>query len=191
MLRPRQREGLSQMDVQRPPLLGISGRFYRAVLADRIDQVLAPPSPVSAGRYHRLGQPALYTSAKPEWAIRAIAGYMREDGRPRVVIPLLIGEAEVVDQRDEESCIRLGINRDLSNQSWRPVLAAGGEPPSWQSADLARASGADGIIDRSRQIPGGWHLNLFRWNEFGGPFVRVDGDPMEVRLSEGGRGWEA
>ena len=176
---------------QRPSLLRISGRFYRAVLADRTDKVLDPPSPVSAGRYHRLGQPTLYTSARPEWAVRAIAGYMREDGRPRVVIPLLIGEADVVDQRDEASCVRLGINRDLSNESWRPVLAAGGEPPSWQSADIARSAGADGIIDRSRQIPGGWHLNLFRWNEFGGPSVRVDGEPMEVRLTKDGTGWEA
>lgn len=191
MLRPRQREGLRLMGDQRPSLLRISGRFYRAVLADRTDKVLDPPSPVSAGRYHRLGQPALYTSARPEWAVRAIAGYMREDGRPRVVIPLMIGEADVVDQRDEASCIRLGINRDLSNESWRPVLAAGGEPPSWQSADVARAAGADGIIDRSRQIPGGWHLNLFRWNEFGGPSVRVDGESMEVRLTKDGTGWEA
>jgi len=178
------------MNDQRSPLLRISGRFFRAVLVDRVDQVLARPSPGSAGRCHRLGQPTLYTSAKPEWAIRAIAGYMREDGRPRVVVPLMIGEAEVVDQRDEKSCIRLGIDRDLSNQSWRPVLAAGGEPPSWRNADIARAVGADGIIDRSRAIPDGWHLNLFRWNDLGGPSVRVDGDPIDVRLSADGTNWE-
>ena len=91
------------------PLLTISGRFYRAILASRVDEVLAPPGPTSAGRYHRLGQPALYLTRDPEWAYVAVSGYMREDGLPRVIVPLELGEARVLDQRDAFACTALGL----------------------------------------------------------------------------------
>lgn len=171
------------------PLLTVSGRFYRAILAARAGDVLAPPGPQSAGRYHRLGQPALYITVSEEWAYIAISGYMREDGLARVIVPLEIGEAHVFDQRDEAACALLGIDREASNMAWRPVLAAGGEPPSWHNADAARAAGADGIIDRSRHIVGGWHVTLFRWNRLGGPSVRVCGDPVPAMLSDSEEKW--
>jgi RES domain-containing protein len=168
----------------------ISGRFYRSVLAERVDNVLDPPSPQSAGRYHRYGQPALYMSPEPGWAIRAISGYMREDGKARMLVPLLVTEAMVLDQHDEALCEGLGIDRTQSNVSWRTVLEQGGEPPSWKTSDIARASGADGLIDPSRNISGGWHLDLFRWNDLGGPKVEVAGEPVEIRLSATGGKWD-
>lgn len=167
----------------------VSGSFFRAVLADRVDEVLAPPRPESAGRYHRPGQATLYMSPKLEWAMIAVSGYIREDGLSRVVVPLMVNEAHVLDQRDEEACRILGIDRDLSNCPWRPALQEGLEPPSWGNADVVRAIGADGIIDRSRKIPGGWHVNLFRWNELGGPSVSVCGDPIAIDLSSDGPKW--
>ncbi len=167
----------------------VEGSFFRCVLAERVHDVLAPPAPTSAGRYHRLGQPTLYLSPSIEWATIAVSGYMREDGRDRVVVPVEVGTAFVFDQHDEDACRRLGIDRDVSNVNWRAALASGAEPPSWRNSDAARAAGADGIIDRSRLIPGGWHLNLFRWNKIGGPTVRVIGRPTEVRLSENGPHW--
>lgn len=167
----------------------VEGRFFRSVLTTRIGDVLIPPGPQSAGRYHRHGEPVLYTSAALEWAVAAISGYMREDGLPRVVIPLQISEAFVLDQHDEAVCQAFGIERDLSNEPWQAALAAGREPASWRNADIARASGADGIIDRSRKIPGGWHMNLFRWNETGGPKVSVCGDPVEIVLTADGPKW--
>ncbi|TCR91605.1 RES family NAD+ phosphorylase [Rhizobium sp. BK376] len=171
------------------PFRKVSGIFFRSVMADRVDQVLDPPGPASAGRYHRLGEPTLYTSAALEWSIMAIAGYMREDQRPRVVVPLRVSEAVVLDQHDEQACRQLGIDRDLSNESWRIALSEGREPASWRNVDIARSAGADGIIDRSRMIPGGWHLNLFRWNELGGPCVEVCGDPVEIILTPDGPKW--
>lgn len=167
----------------------IRGRFFRSVLVERLDRVLDPPDETSAGRYHRLGQPALYMSASADWAIMAISGYMREDGRRRVVVQLSVGDAFVLDQHDQQACERLGIDRDASSLPWRAALAAGKEPPSWRTADAARAAGANGIIDRSKLIPGGWHLNLFRWNALGGPSVEVSGDPFEITLSEDGPKW--
>jgi hypothetical protein len=128
-------------------------------------------------------------SPKLEWAMIAVSGYIREDGRPRVVIPLMVSEARVFDQHDEEACRTLGIDREHSNAGWRQALEAGSEPPSWRNADAVRAAGADGIIDRSRMIPGGWHVNLFRWNELGGPSVSVCGEPVAIKLSLDGPKW--
>ena len=167
----------------------MSGCFFRAVLRDRAADVLAPPGPTSAGRYHRPGQAALYMSATSEWAVIAVSGYMREDHHPRVVVPLMVEGARVLDQHDELACRLLGIDRELSNASWRTALAANAEPPSWRNADAARAAGADGIIDRSRMIAGGWHLNLFRWNALGGPRVKVCGAPVVIALSAGSAKW--
>ena len=165
------------------PFAAIDGLFFRCVPLARAGDVLAAPAPASAGRYHRPGQPTLYLSPKGDWATVAVSGYMREDGTARVVIPVEVGEAFVVDQRDEAACRKLG------NANWRTAIEAGREPPSWRNADAARAAGADGIIDRSRLIPAGWHLNLFRWNALGGPTVRVAGDPVEIRLSKDGPKW--
>ena len=167
----------------------VNGAFFRSVLAERVGDVLAPPSPESAGRYHRPGQATLYMSPKLEWAIIAVSGYIREDGLPRVVVPLTLNEAQVLDQHDEEACCALGVERDLSNAPWRPALAVGQEPPSWRNADAVRAAGADGVIDRSRMIPGGWHVNLFRWNGLGGPFVAICGNPVPIHLSAHGPKW--
>lgn len=172
-----------------PHLRKVSGRFYRAVLVECVSDVLAPSPPGSAGRYHRPGQATLYMSPRLDWAMIAVSGYIREDGRPRVVIPLKVGAAQVLDQHDEAACRALGVDRELSNAPWRTALAAGVEPPSWRNADAVRASGADGIIDRSRMIPGGWHVNLFRWNEGGGPRVTVCGEPVPIRLSDDGPKW--
>ena len=173
----------------RPLLRQVSGAFFRSVSVDRVSEVLAPPARESAGRYHRPGQAALYVSPVLEWSIIAVSGYIREDGRVRVVVPLLVSGAKVLDQHDEDACRALNVDRDLSNEPWRPVLSAGRDPPSWRNADAARAAGADGIIDRSRKIPNGWHVNLFRWNKFGGPTVTVCGPPIPIYLTVDGPKW--
>ena len=160
------------------PLITVQGTFYRAVRADRVDEALAPPGPESAGRYHRPGQPALYLSPSPEWAKIAVAGYKREDGLARMIVPVDVGATQVLDQRDAAACAALGLDCAASDMPWRNALERGEEPPSWRNADAARAAGADGIIDRSRRIPGGWHLALFRWNDPGGPRVAVCGAPV-------------
>lgn len=171
-------------DLARASFRRLSGPFYRTVLAERADQVLDPPHAGSAGRYHRIGQPALYMSPKKEWAIIATSGYMREDGLRRVVVPLMLDEALVVHQEDAGACTRLGIDPSLSSSPWRKALAEGQEPLSWRVSDAARAAGADGLIDLSRQIAGGWHLTLFRWNAEGTPRVQVCGEAEEITLGD-------
>jgi len=180
-----------QNPVKAHPLLRrVEGRFFRSVPATRLDKVLDPPDPQSAGRYHRPGELVLYTSAAFESAVAAVSGYMRKDQLPRVVVPLRISEAFVLDQHDEEACRAFGIERDLSNEPWQTALAEGREPASWRNVDIARAIGADGIIDRSRKMPGAWHLNLFYWNESGGPSVEICGDPVELFLTSDGPAWD-
>lgn len=124
-----------------------------------------------------------------EWSRIAVSGYMREDNEPRLIYPLRVSLAYVFDQRDLEACKALGIDREASNQSWRTAMEEGRDPPSWKNADAARYLPADGIIDRSRHIPEGWHLNLFRWNELGGPTVEIAGDPREVAVKRDGPKW--
>lgn len=160
------------------PLLSISGRFWRAIAADRVDHVLDPPGPQSAGRYHRPGQPALYITPHADWATIAVGRYLLSDGIERVVVPLELDGADAFDQRDPVACAALGINPALSQVRWNDELAAGCVPPSWAAADATRAAGADGIIDVSRGIAGGWHACLFAWNTPGAPQVRVAGDPV-------------
>ena len=160
------------------PLCPLSGRFWRAFAADRVGQVLEPPGPKGAGRYHRPGQPALYITAEADWAVIAIGRYMFADGIDRVVVPLELDRANVLDQRDPAACVALEINPQASQIRWNDELAAGREPPSWHASDAARAGGADGIIDVSRGIAGGWHACLFRWNTPNAPQVRIAGDPQ-------------
>ena len=160
------------------PLRGICGRFWRAIAADRAEQVLDPPGPGNAGRYHRLGQQALYITLEADWATIAIGRYMLADGVERVVVPLELNGAEVFDQRNPAACAALGIDAAQSQVRWNDELAAGREPPSWAASDAARAAGAQGIIDVSRGIAGGWHVCLFAWNQPDAPQVRVAGQPL-------------
>ncbi len=171
------------------PLCRVSGRFYRAVLADRAEHVLDPSGPDSAGRYHRPGQSAIYITPEADWAAIVTGSYAAEDGLARSIVPLELDEAHVLDQRDESICAKLGIDRSMSIARWRPALAEGREPLSWQCADVARAMGADGLIDPSRGIVGGWHAALFRWNVPGAPQLRVAGDPLPCNYETSRARW--
>ncbi|MBO9498644.1 MAG: RES domain-containing protein [Novosphingobium sp.] len=172
-------------------LTGIDGHFFRAVLAGREGQVLDPPGPHSAGRYHRPGQRALYITPEADWAAIAVGNYMEEDGLARMIVPLELDGARVIDQRDPVACAALGIDPALSAGRWRPFLAAGREPPSWRNSDAARASGANGLIDPSRGIAGGWHVTLFRWNEPGAPYLRVAGPAVPCDYAAARMRWPA
>lgn len=160
-------------------LLALSGPFVRIMRADRQERVLLPPREMDTGRYHAPGQPALYLSPTLEGARKAMSRYT-VDGAERVAFRLEVVGAHVVDLRDEAMCERLGIDRELGNAPWQAALDAGLPPPSWQISDRARALSADGLIDRSRQQAGVWHLTLFRWNEPGAPEVKLVGGAEPV-----------
>jgi RES domain-containing protein len=174
-----------------PPFLQVSGRFYRAVRPERLAHVLDPPAPLSAGRYHRPGQAALYITREADWAVIAVARYMAEEGSSRMIVPLRVSTAAVLDQRDAHACAVLGVDPAASACRWQVALAEQREPESWHNADAARAVGADGLTDPSRGIVDGWHLTLFRWNEPGAPTVEVDGDPLHIDYAAARSRWPA
>lgn len=95
-----------------------------------------------------------------------------------MVVPLVLDRGHVFDQRDPAACAALGVDQQASQVRWNDELAAGREPPSWLASDAARAAGADGIIDVSRGIAGGWHVCLFRWNTPGAPQIHIVGVPQ-------------
>ncbi|MFM5924955.1 MAG: RES family NAD+ phosphorylase [Novosphingobium sp.] len=173
------------------PLRTVSGRFWRAIAEDRVGQVLDPPGRANAGRYHRPGQAALYITPEADWATIAIGRYLLADGVKRAVVPLELDRALVFDQRDPAACQALGIDPELSQVRWNDELAAGREPPSWAASDAARQAGAQGIIDQSRGIAGGWHVCLFRWNQPGSPQVRVAGPAQDCDYWPARERWAA
>jgi hypothetical protein len=172
-------------------LTPISGRFWRAVVPDAVDAVLDSVRPGSAGRYHRPGQSALYMTLHADWAAIAVGRYMFETGIGRLIVPLRIDSARLVDPRDPAQCAALGIDPADGQARWRPIVDVGGEPPSWRLSDAARVCGADGLIDPSRGITGGWHVTLFRWNVAGAPTLAVDGDPVVADYAASRARWPA
>jgi RES domain-containing protein len=157
-------------------LTTVDGAFFRSIVSGREHLLLERPRPTDGGRYHAPGQSALYMSATAEWA-RLVAGwYTSRDGHNRVLFPLSITEAHVLDLGDADACRAFGIDVADANASWREALNARQTPPSWGVADVARQAGADGLIDRSRMFPGAWHVTLFDWNVVGRPQVFQIGD---------------
>jgi hypothetical protein len=159
-------------------MLTVGGRFWRAVPANRIGQVLDPPAPHSAGRYHRPGEAALYITREADWATIALGRYLLADGVPRFAVPLELDGASLLDQRDVAACTALGFDPALSQERWQDAIERGDQPASWRASDAARASGADGLVDPSRGIADGWHVVLFSWNGPGAPQLKVTGDPQ-------------
>lgn len=148
-----------------------AGPCWRAVIAGTEAAVL--DGTVRPGRYNRPGERSLYMSGSPEAVAAAMARY---GDPPRTVLRLTVEAERLVDLRDPDACARLGVDATRTKEDWIAALAAGAEAPSWRASDRARALGATGLIDRSRRLPGEWHLVLFRWNAPGGASVMVEHD---------------
>ena len=152
----------------------ISGTFFRIVYAEHAtDSLQGARSP--EGRFHHDGEPALYMSSRPDWALKAVEAYLRPGDPPRVTVPLALGPARIVDLGDAALCDRLGIDAAHAAIPWQPQRARGEAPHTWRPADASRRAGADGMIYTARSAPDRWHLVLFRWNCAGGPAVAVSG----------------
>jgi hypothetical protein len=156
-------------------LTTVGGTFFRSIVAERQSALLERQRPGDVGRYHGPGQHALYMSPKAEWARLVANWYTERDSHARLLFELGITEARVLDLGDEDACSHFGIDAANANLSWRNALDLGQIPPSWLVANRVRAIGADGLIDRSRQFPGAWHVTLFEWNALGAPSVTAVG----------------
>lgn len=155
----------------------VSGRFWRSVFAVDADRVLeGARSP--EGRFHHDGQVVLYLSPSPEFSRIGINAYLRPGDAPRVIVPLEVRGADLVDLRDPAVQGALGLNGTEAGTLWQPERAAGRPATSWIASDAARASGADGIIYAARSDPARWHIVLFRWNVPDGPQVEQSDPPI-------------
>jgi RES domain-containing protein len=158
-------------------ITAVSGRFWRSVFAADAARVLeGARSP--EGRYHHDGQAALYLSPTPEFSRIAIDAYLRADDPPRVIVPLEVRDARLVDLRNVTVQRALGLKGTEAGTLWQPERAMGRPATSWIASDAARAANAQGIIYAARSDPARWHVVLFRWNCPDGPLVQFCDPPI-------------
>lgn len=150
--------------------------LYRIVFAQHADSVLDGVIH-REGRFHHDGQPALYASPSPQTAAIAIRAYLGKGDPPRVMVPLALRDASMVDLRDPDTCAALSIDPAWPSVPWSEERAAGQAATSWRASDAVRASGADGMIYASRTAPERWHVVLFSWNQSSGAALSVVGAP--------------
>ncbi len=162
-----------------PTFLPLDRLFYRVVFEADLELVLkGVRSP--EGRFHHGGERAIYMSPSPEAAAVAVNIYLKPNDPPRLVVPLRVTGARVLDFRAPETEVALGLKWRETAVPWAEQRRAGLPATSWRASDRAREFGADGMIYPSRTLPSKWwHLVLFRWNVADGPQLCVEGPAIE------------
>lgn len=131
-----------------------SGTIWRILAQESAYSPLAPAQ-APEGRFHHDGQIAIYTSLTAQGAGIAIQRYLKQDTRPKVIVPLLIEAANILDMRGTADNIK------STTLVWQDMRIKGLRAPTWDVSDLARQSGAQGMLYRSRSHPDLSHLVLF------------------------------
>jgi RES domain-containing protein len=153
------------------------GQFWRVVFASQVADVLqGAHSP--EGRYHHSGQSALYISPSPDYARIAVDAYLKAGDPDRVIVPLTLATAHLLDVRDPAVQRQLGLNGTEANTLWQPERAKGLSATSWIASDAVRNTGADGMIYGARSDATRWHIVLFQWNAKTGAQVQPSGPPI-------------
>ncbi len=155
----------------------VTGRFWRSIFASEAERILYGAKSAE-GRYHHDGQSALYISPTPEFSRVAVDTYVRDGDPPRVIVPLSVRAAQIIDIRDRGVQRALKLNGTEAGMLWQPERAAGRQATSWIASDAARSTGADGMIYAARSDPARWHIVLFRWNDSAGAQIRQSGPPI-------------
>ncbi|WP_404404855.1 RES family NAD+ phosphorylase [Pelagibacterium halotolerans] len=163
------------------PFDTISGTFFRIAFA-RDTATLLDGAKSAEGRFHRAGQRALYVSSREDWAGKAIEVYINENDPQRIVAPLYVDAARIVDLRNVRHCAAWGLEPTDAAIPWRPQREMGVPATSWTVSDRIRNGGADGMIYTARTAPSRWHLVLFAWNSAERPRVTLAGAPRGYRL---------
>jgi len=134
-----------------------SGGVWRILFAEFADDPLSPAR-APEGRFHYGGQPAIYTSLTAEGAGVAIQRYLTDNDPPRVIVPLKISAAGLLDLRTG-----LDTNAEIPPTSvvWQDQRAMGRRASTWDISDHARSIGAQGMLYPARSRPDLGHLVLF------------------------------
>ncbi len=156
----------------------LAGRFYRMLfvqdLLRLLDGAIRPE-----GRFHHSGQPALHLSPSVEAAGFAVDIYVGSNDPPRVVQPMVLTGARIMDLRRPEVFRHFGLNGNEPSVPWLPEREAGMPATSWRASDAVRKSAVDGMVFSSRRNAARWHLVLFQWNALGHATVTRCGSPVE------------
>lgn len=131
-----------------------TGTIWRIMAKENTHSPLAPAR-APEGRFHHSGQIAIYTSLTAEGAGTAIQRYLADDTRPKVIVPLRVEVGNLLDMRGSAEDIQ------ATTMVWQDIRAKGLRAPTWDVSDMARKSGAQGILYRSRTHPEFSHLVLF------------------------------
>ncbi|KEO51613.1 RES family NAD+ phosphorylase [Thioclava pacifica] len=134
-------------------MIPFHGTVWRILFADRAEDALEPARHPE-GRFHHSGQAALYASLSAEGAAVALRRYVRAADPPRVIVPLRIDTARMVDLRGTP-------DQAAASVVWQGGRKAGAPSPTWVFSDRARSDGAQGLIYASRSRPELSHLVLF------------------------------
>jgi RES domain-containing protein len=138
------------------------------------------------GRWNAIGQPCLYAARElsTAWA-EYNQGFVQH---PALIAQLQVSGVRLVDLSQAGGLDESGASGDIHQAPWRALLDVGLEPPTHILAKKLQPAGWDGVIYPSFMSPGGSCVALWRWNEMGGPTVKVV-DP-ENRLPKSARSWD-
>lgn len=131
-------------------MLDFSGTVWRILFKAWADQPLAPAR-APEGRFHHSGQIALYASLTAVGAGIAIRRYVSSDDPERVIQPLYLNNANLLDLR----------GRPDASIVWQDLRERGERSPTWAFSDHARDLGAQGLLYSSRSRPDLSHCVLF------------------------------
>ena len=120
------------------------------------------------GRFNKVGRPALYTSLRPETALREAnqVGTLQ----PTMLIAYEADIGPILDTREASALTRYSLDpTDLADPSWRDLMRKRQPVPTHALAEAATADGFAGILVPSyaRGAPAeALNLVLWTWDGF-------------------------
>tara|TARA_B100000749_G_scaffold247843_1_gene211478 strand:+ start:170 stop:634 length:465 start_codon:yes stop_codon:yes gene_type:complete len=126
------------------------GPVWRLLAASVAEQAPLAPAAAPEGRFHHSGQTAIYASLSILGTRIAIQRYLSDDV-PRVLVPMWLSAAHVVDMRGARA----------ASVVWQDIRAAGDPSPTWSLSDAARQAGAQAMLYSSRSRPELAHVVVF------------------------------
>ncbi len=121
---------------------------------------------IYGGRFNPRGTPALYLALDPMTAIREANQGFAHKIEPLVLCTYEIDCDDLVDVRDAEGRMSIGVEADELAGAWFDFIARGEEPPTWAIARRLIEKGAAGLLVRSfapGAQPHDHNLALWHW----------------------------
>ncbi len=144
------------------------------------------------GRFNRPGQPALYTSLRPEGAWAEAQQAFPFKPQPLTLCAYTVDCDDVVDLTDPQACTLHGVAPADLACAWELLAARRQAPPSWRIADRLSLDGAAAIIVPSYAAGAAdadRNLVFWSWSNARPHQIVVIDD--EQRLPRDGRSWGA